>query len=275
MSALKPPLTYYGGKTTIGPQIAALLPAHRHYVEPYCGGLSVLLAKRPSHMETVNDLDGDLMTFWRMLRDRPDDLARVCALTPHSRAEHDASYADADSELEQARRVWVRLSQGRAGTLRKTGWRYYVAPAGSNTSMPGYLSGYVNRMAAAAERLAAVSLECRPGLEVITAYGAQPDALLYIDPPYLGSTRARNYQYEMGAEADHRELACALDDCASAVVLSGYCSPLYLDLYDGWHRHEIATTTGQTAGLQPRTEVLWSNRPFPAADLHLFSEAAS
>lgn len=85
---MKPPIAYYGAKVTIGGQIAALLPDHEHYVEPFGGSLAVLLAKRPSRMETVNDLDGELMTFWRVLRDRPADLQRACALTPHARAEH-------------------------------------------------------------------------------------------------------------------------------------------------------------------------------------------
>lgn len=268
---MKPPMPYLGGKMRLAEQIVALLPEHGHYVEPFAGSLSVLLAKPPSAMETVNDLDGDLMTFWRILRDRPADLERVCALTPHSRAEHLEAYAPvpddhADRQLEVARRVWVRLAQGRSGTLRRTGWRFYVDPAGSSTSMPGYLAGYVNRMAAAAERLARVSLEARPALDVIAAYGAQPEVLLYVDPPYLGSLRSRNYRHEMGAPAEHTELAEQLEACRATVVLSGYHSPLYDDLYAGWHRHEIATATGQAAQWSARTEVLWSNRPFPAAD---------
>lgn len=276
---MKPPLAYYGAKVTIAERIVALLPDHDHYVEPFAGSLAVLLAKKPSRMETVNDLDGDLMTFWRALRDRPAELERVCALTPHARAEHAAAYEPVpvdhpDRQLEVARRVWVLLSQGRAGTMRKTGWRFYIDPAGSSTSMPGYLDGYVNRMAAAAERLARVSLEARPALDVIAAYGAQPDVLLYVDPPYLGSTRYRNYRHEMGAEADHRALAAHLEACRATVVLSGYHSPLYDDLYAAWDRREIATATGQAAQWSARTEVLWSNRPFPAADDGLFAAGA-
>jgi DNA adenine methylase len=263
---VKPPMPYYGGKTTIGARISDLFPPHDHYVEPFAGSLAVLLAKKPSRMETVNDLDQRLMTFWRVLRERPTELQRYCALTPHSRAEHDAAYEDSDDELEQARRVWVCLAQGRAGTLKKTGWRYYIDPAGSSTSMPGYLAGYVDRIAAAVERLSAVSLECRPALDVIKAYGAQPKALLYVDPPYLGSTRMRNYRLEMPAEADHRELAAVLSAAKSAVVLSGYHSPLYDELYDGWYRREIETMTGQANEWQQRTEVLWSNRPFAGAE---------
>lgn len=83
-----PPMAYYGGKTRLAAKIAALLPAHDHYVEPFAGSLAVLLAKKPSRMETVNDLENLLMTFWRVLRDKPEQLARVCALTPHSRAEY-------------------------------------------------------------------------------------------------------------------------------------------------------------------------------------------
>ena len=262
---MKPPFTYYGGKLSVAEQIVAVLPDHRHYVEPFAGSLAVLLAKTPVPMETVNDLDGRLMTFWRILRDRPDELIRLCALTPHSRVEQKSAYATADTDLETARRVWVLLTQGRTGTLRPTGWRHYVNPRGSSSSMPDYLDGYVDRLATAARRLHAVSLESRPALDVIAAYGAQPEVLLYCDPPYLGQTRnGRNYLVEMSHEDEHRELADALRAARAAVVLSGYDSPLYAELYDGWHRHEIATGTGQGGTWEGRVEVLWSNRPLNA-----------
>jgi len=264
---VKPPFSYYGGKTALAERIAALLPGHRHYVEPFAGSLAVLLAKRPSKLETVNDLDGDIVAFWRALRDDPAALERACGLTPHSRAEHHASFEPAADDLERARRVWVRLTQGRAGTLRRTGWKLYTNPDGTSSSMPRYLAGYAARIGPAAERLARVSLECRPALEVITAYGSEPDALLYVDPPYLGSTRALNYRHEMPAEDEHRELAEALNNCTAAVVLSGYPSPLYDGLYAGWRRHEIGTGAGQGQEWSPRTEVVWSNRPFPQMDL--------
>lgn len=263
---MKPPIAYFGGKITLGPAIATLLPPHQHYVEPYCGSLAALLAKSPSPMETVNDLDGHLMTFWRVLRDRGPELERVCALTPHARAEHAASYElDGLDELEVARRIWVQLTQGRAGTRRRTGWRHYVKPCGQ-TSMPDYLSGYTGRIAPAAERLHDVSLECAPALELIEKYGCEPDVLLYVDPPYLGSTRGKSwdgYVHEMRKQPEHRELAWALNAARAAVVLSGYASELYdLELYAGWDRHTMTAGTGQGAnGWSNRTEVLWSNRP--------------
>lgn len=265
---MKPPFTYFGGKIGIAERIVALLPEHLHYVEPYCGSLAVLLAKPPSRMETVNDLDATLMTFWRILREQPDELARVCALTPHSRVEYGdcRDAAPVDDEMETARRVWVNLSQGRGGTLReaKTGWRHFVTPRGSSVGMPAYLDGYVERMADAAERLHAVSLESMPALDLIAKYGRDEETLLYVDPPYLGSTRGwgNNYRHEMRTDDEHRELAEALHACKAAIVLSGYASDLYdRDLYAGWDRVSIATQTGNGGTERARIEVLWSNRP--------------
>lgn len=281
---MKPPFTYFGGKTSIADRIVSLLPPHKHYVEPYAGSLAVLLAKRPSRLETVSDLDGDLMNFWQVLRDNPAGLERMCALTPHSRAEYEASYdLEGVEGLERARRTWVRLTQGRGGSMRRTGWRYYVNPAGKYTSMPSYLEAYSGRIAAAAARLHAVSLERKPALELITLYGAHDGVLIYADPPYLSSVRnrrasrashGREYSAEMLTDDSHRELAEGLRNCRAAVVLSGYASPLYEDLYRGWHQAEIATFNGNASGDRIRKEVLWSNRPFPSDQLTLFGGAA-
>lgn len=263
------PIPYFGGKTLQADRIAALLPEHGHYVEPFAGSLAVLLAKARSRMETVNDLDGDLMTFWRVLRDQPEDLGRACALTPHSRAEHAAAYdLDTADDLERARRVWVLLSQGRGSTLRRTGWRFYRDPAGSTYAMPDYLSAYTERVLPAAARLQGVSLECRDALDVIRDYGKHSDVLLYCDPPYLASTRSLNYKHEFATEDDHRELHQALSGCAASVVLSGYRSELYDALYADWDRVEFSAWTGNgirdgaTKSDGDRVEVLWSNRPF-------------
>lgn len=265
------PMAYYGGKTRLAAKIARLLPSHEHYIEPFAGGLSVLLAKQTSRMETVNDLDGLLMTFWRVLRDKPEQLARVCALTPHSRADHAAARAtdlDGLDDVEIARLVWVQITQSRGGTMRSsTGWRAYINPGRNSTGMPGYLTAYVDRMAAAAERLHHVSLEARPALEVVEKYGAHPKCCLYVDPPYLGDTRSargggNGYRVDMPDHDDHVELLSALMSCRASVVLSGYASDLYDTALAGWDRIEIPHMTGQgSEDNQARTEVIWSNRP--------------
>lgn len=255
-------MPYFGGKQRIAPRIVDLLPEHRHYVEPFAGGLSILLAKPPSKMETVNDLDHAIMTFWRVLRDQPSELERVCALTPHARAEHAAAAGLEVDDLERARRVWIRLTQGRGNQLRSTGWRYYVDPAGSNTSMPGYLRGYVGRLAPVAERLRDVSLECLPALEIIAKYGRHPDVLLYVDPPYLAETRnSYGYRHEMGSGIEHAELLESLGQARATVILSGYRSPLYAEALSEWESVDLRASTTQ-GGEAKRTETVWCNREF-------------
>lgn len=256
------PVPYYGSKARVASDIVDSFPAHSRYVEPFAGSLSILLAKAPSRHEVVNDLDGDLMTFWRVLRDRPEDLARACRLTPHSRAERVLARERPPEldDLERARRVWSALAQGRHGTLRNTGWRHDLVNAAH--TVPRRLASYVARMERTSERLRSVTLECRPALEVVTTYGRDPDTLLYVDPPYLGSTRTPNYAAEMSGRADHRELAEALGQCRASVIVSGYDSPLYAELFGAWFRRELDASTTQGLGPQRRVEILWSNREF-------------
>lgn len=260
---IRPPFAYYGGKIRLAEQIAALLPPHKHYVEPFAGSLAVFLAKTPAAQSTLNDLDRDLVTFWRVLRNRPDELVAAAALTPHSRHEHAESSRrdDHPDELEIARRVWAQLTQGRTGTLRDTGWRFRIAS--DPWPMVRYLAAYTDRMPACAARLADASLECRDALEVVADYGVDPGVCIYADPPYVLSSRSsEGYKHELGAEDDHVKLAEALHACAGAVVLSGYHSQLYDELYAGWHVHEFTAWTTQGSDTkQTRTEVLWSNRP--------------
>ncbi|WP_025158879.1 DNA adenine methylase [Leifsonia aquatica] len=275
MTGLKPPFPYFGGKQRIAEQIVARFPKHDHYVEPYCGGLSVLLAKAPSKFETVNDLDGDVMTFWRVLRDQPEDLERLCALTPHSREESLLARDRRElTDLERARRVWVALTQRRGGQLQATGWRYNIDPSTASTlSVAKYLNAYVSRIAPAADRLRTVALESRPALEIIDAYGGFEDVLIYVDPPYLGATRGSSnpYRHEMKTAALHTELLEALRTVRANVVLSGYPSDLYDRALAGWWREEIGASTGQSNGRfdSARTEVLWANY-----DLTMHSDAA-
>lgn len=257
---------YFGSKHRLAQRLIDLMPAHRGYVEPFAGSLSVLARKPPSPIEVVNDLNGDLMTFWRVLRDRQDDLERACLLTPHSRQEHAESFSlrpDPYSEVEHARRVWVRLAQGRAGQFTPTGWRHHQSTSKVNDGgMSQRLSYYVSRFAGVAARLRNVSLECKPADEVIAAYGRDADTLLYVDPPYLGSTRPNNtngYAVELNSEPQHVELAESLHACRATVMLSGYPSDLYDRLYADWSRVDLSAWTGQGNRRAARTEVVWIN----------------
>ncbi len=223
----------------------------------------MLLAKRPSKQETVNDLDNHLMTFWRVLRDRPDELERVCSLTPHSRAER-ALAQEISSELDDleiARRVFVALTQGRSGSLTRTGWRHDLRPV--STPMPVTLQRYAGRIGQAAKRIQKVSLECRPAVELVEAYGGVRENLLYVDPPYIvdpGIRRGGEYRVEMRSVSAHQELAEACLAADAGVVVSGYASELWDSALDGWYRYAIPMLTSQGSGDGRRVEIVWSNR---------------
>lgn len=264
--AVKPPFSYFGGKTTLAPEIAALLPEHEHYVEPFAGSLAVLLAKKPSRQETVNDLDGNIVAFWRVLRDRPDELARAAALTPHAREELLAARDPerATDDLERARRVWVAITQSRGLSLDKTGWKYGQASRFGRLD----LDTFVARIPSAARRLRTVSLENRDALDLIRDYGSHSNVCLYLDPPYLGSTRGDKTRYGVELLGDDQHIAFAelLSGCRASVVLSGYASPLYAELFNGWHRLDLRGPTTMS-GDTDRIEVLWSNVPIGEPDL--------
>lgn len=107
---VRTPLTYYGGKQKLAAQIVALMPRHVAYLEPFAGGAAVLFAKPPAERETLNDVDGQIMGFWRALRDRPEELASAVAATPYGRAEWEASREPAADDVEAARRLLVNVA---------------------------------------------------------------------------------------------------------------------------------------------------------------------
>lgn len=288
MNVLKPPFPYYGAKGRLAPWIVSLMPAHRIYIEPFCGSAAVLMAKRPSPHEVIADLDGNVTTFFRVLRDQPVALQRACQLTPYSRAEYfsaELSEPDID-DLERARRFFVRCTQAfnAQGTTggRSGSWSNAVRRGGS--SQANTVRDLVDRFDQIAERLRTVVIENRGAEHVIAAHGSA-DAVIYVDPPYLGTTRTgldeakrrgSDYRLDMPSPDDHRALAERLHDSAAAVLLSGYQSALYDELYSDWWRVEQRVqrpTTNQPGRTgEARTEVVWSNREFPTEDLQLFSE---
>ena len=264
---MRPPFVYFGAKQTIAKKIVQYFPEHIHYVEPYCGSMAVLLEKPVSRAETMNDLDQDVVNFWRVLREHPKELEERCMLTPHSRAEQQnaRSIKDCQDPIERARLFWVLVTQGRSGRYyHQSGWRHYKNAAGrpsgfSNTAK--MLRGYVDRFGPVLDRIKNISLECRPAQEVIQEYGRFDRTLLYLDPPYLLSTRNGRlaYKHEM-RDQDHKDMLDLILACKSNVVLSGYCNPLYNDALKQWERVEIQAYSGNAdTNRSIRTEVLWAN----------------
>jgi DNA adenine methylase len=265
--SVRPPFAYYGGKIGMAARIVAVLPPHRVYMEPFFGSGAVLFAKPRASVEIVNDVSDRVVTFFRVLRDRPDDLARVCAMSPHARSEYRAAAAPADDELEEARRFWVRVNQSFGKTANvTTGWSITTS---RNQSVPASIANRVARFHQVAERLSSVSIECCDAVDLVERL-ATSETTIYADPPYVWSTRimraagARDYVHEF-TDDDHRRLAASLRGTPAAVVLSGYPSDLYDELYHDWWTLDRLTTAASSnahrTGRSSRIERLWTNRP--------------
>lgn len=271
----RPAGRYHGSKHTLGKWIIGHLPAdHDVYSESYCGMLNVLLLKERSAIEAVNDLSGEVVAFFRALRECPDALIRAIHLTPFAYDEWRLAYQPAADPVERARRFYVRAYLSIAG------------PTSSSTN-PGFRrqkklsrgrEGRKTMVAAAktfadtshlwaiAERLRGVTIENEDALAHMRRYDSRR-TLFYVDPPYYPATRVRDarsaYEHEM-SEAQHAELLDVLGGLKAMVALSGYRCGLYDDGLRGWTRYD---KTVRVNGAGSAVESLWLN---PAAQHALY-----
>ncbi len=269
MNIRRPALRYHGGKWRIAPWIISHFPPHTCYAEPYGGGCSVLLQKKPSYLEVYNDADGEVVSFFQVLRSRTAELIPAIELTPFARAELDLSYEPCEDELERARRFYIRSWQGRGGarTQWRTGWRFMKSHSRAQRSIDDWKN--VDRLAFVVERLREVQIECDDALAIIQRYDA-PGTLFYCDPPYLHETRGKwagkAYMYEMTDE-DHVKLHQVLDGIQGMAIVSGYSSELYEELYSGWG---MVTREDRTDANTMATECLWISPNAARAKMPLF-----
>jgi DNA adenine methylase len=256
---------WYGGKYSHLEWLLPLLPKCHHYCEPFAGSAAVLLNREPSPVETYNDLDGDVVNFFRVLRERHEELVRAISLTPFSREEfHKAvtSGTQGISDLERARRFYICARQTRTGLAQTaTLGRWANCKNTSRAGMSGVVSrwlGGVDALPEIAARLLRVQIENRPALDVITLYDS-PETLFYCDPPYLHETRgdAKAYGFEL-TQAEHECLADALHRCRGKVALSGYRCELMDKLFHGWRRFDAPIKKTHSVK-QLRQESLWMN----------------
>jgi DNA adenine methylase len=272
----RPVLRYHGGKYVIAPWIVKHLPPHRIYVEPFGGAGSVLMAKPRSYSEVYNDLDGEVVNLFRVLRDPETgaQLERLLRLTPFARAEFEASYQPSDDPVESARRLVVRCFLGFGSTAMnsaaRTGFR--ARPYRQNQTGAGDWANYPDAIPAMVDRLRGCLIEQQSAVDVIRRHDTE-ETVIYADPPYPHASRTslqagravagkHCYRHEM-TDDDHRELAVVLRSVAGMVVLSGYPCDLYdIELYPDWHR---VTRSALADGARKRTEVLWLNAAAVAA----------
>lgn len=259
---MDPILKYPGAKWRLAKWILSNMPPHESYLEPFFGSGAVFFNKTPSRIETVNDLDGEIIRFFKTCRDHPDDLARAISLTPWSRTEFQhATIGDpCMDDIERARCFAVRCWMSFGGRLYKSNtWRHSTGAKQNGGPDNPKLWGRLPRVVLeVAKRLKEAQIEQRPAIELIKKFNG-PKVLIYADPPYLRSTRTLHgdqYLFEM-TEEDHRQLLAALLEHEGPVLLSGYDSALYSEAPHNWRRMEIRTTAER--GIK-RTECLWVNQ---------------
>lgn len=256
---------WYGGKFSHLAWLLPLLPKAHHYCEPFAGSAAVLLNREPSPVETYNDIDGDVVNFFRVLRDRYDELQRVIALTPFSREEFYLAIYDNTpgiSEIERARRFFIRARQARTGLAQTaTLGRWANCKDTSRAGMSGVVSRWLGGwrdLDQIAERLLRVQIENRPANEIIKMYDSKT-AFFYCDPPYLHETRGDNkaYKFELD-EHQHITLAEVLNSITGKAAVSGYRSNLYDTLFKGWRRYDAPVKQIHSTK-DFRQESLWMN----------------
>lgn len=255
---------WYGGKYSHLDWLLPLLPETKHFVEPYGGGGAILLNKKPSPVETYNDIDGELTNFFRVLRDQSGDIIKAIGLTPFSREEFKKAISESRSKLtplERARRFYVLARQVRTGLAQKaSSGRWAHCRLTSRAGMAGAVSrwlGAVDKLPEIAQRLLRVQIENDDALKVIKRYDS-PDTLFYCDPPYPHESRGDSnaYGFEMSDE-QHIKLSEVLHSVKGKVALSGYHCKLYDELYKDWKY--VNNTKKAHSVKQDRTEVLWMN----------------
>lgn len=265
MNKQRPVLRYHGGKWKLADWLISLFPPHRVYVEPFGGAASVLIKKRRSYAEVYNDLDGEIVNVFKVLRDadRAKHLEEAIRLTPFARQEFVESYQPSNDPVEQARRTIVRSFMG-FGSAAATGFgtgfrsnsnRSGTTPAKDWKNLPSFVKHWT-------ERLRGVVIENKPAEELMPQHDTDL-TLHYVDPPYPLETRSlanpycgKGYRFEM-TDDQHRQLANTLRQLKGMVVLSGYPCNLYdLELYPDWERTE---RKAMADGARKRTEVVWMN----------------
>jgi len=264
-TTIKNPLVkYHGSKWRLAPWIISNFPKHEIYVEPFGGSGSVLLRKERSRIEVYNDLDGEIVNLFQVVREHGEELARLIYLTPYSRNEFIKSFEHTENPIERARRTIIRSYQGwgsgyitniDSGKIAKPENGFCVDWKGKHSGRRNHnWLNIPNTILAVIERLQGVVIEAI-NYKAIIKKNDTKKTLFYVDPPYLSEVRDRgnDYRHEFTVD-DHVELAHILNNAAGSVIVSGYASKLYNELYRGWKTEmKISQTTGNTK----REEIIW------------------
>jgi DNA adenine methylase len=274
------PLVWFGGSAPYAFDVVKRLPRHLHYVEPFAGSAAVFFARDPQDeqlwfpphkgvSEVLNDRLGNLVNFYRVLRDRElfAEFARLVELTPYGRPAFDEAVAHVfgTDPVRDAVAFFVLNRMSRAGDMK--GFRPIT-----RSRTRGGINGDANQWLGIIDGLEAFHLRLRQGvienldaIELIKREDAK-GTFYFVDPPYPQSVVNTVNGYElMMDDAAHRELIDTLAAIKGKAMVVCYAHPTYnaLHLKHGWHLdhfHLVADTAGgETKG--ERDLCVWTNYP--------------
>lgn len=262
---MKTPITYYGGKQKLAATILKLIPAHDLYCEPFVGGAAIFFAKDPSKVEVINDVNSELINFYRIVQDDFVGLEKEIRITLHSRdlfRKASVIYNNSDmfSEIKRAWAVWCLAAQGFAGILDGT-WGYDIAKNTTTKKISNKRTSFTEEYAI---RLQNVQIECTDAIRIIRSRDNK-QAFFYCDPPYFNSDCAHYDGYSLD---DFEALLKTLKGIKGKFLLSSYPSPILKQYAQacGWHQIEIkqavsVANNNSKKGQKAKTEVLTANYP--------------
>lgn len=252
-------LNYPGSKWKIAKNIVNLIPEHHSYVEPYFGSGAVLFNKTPSNIETINDMDDDVVNLFRCIQQDPERLSYLVDTTPYARSVYEKAFEEnVSDEYAKAICFLIKCWQGHGFRTagNKVGWKLDIQGRESAYALRNW-NKLPNSILSISERLKNIQIEHRPALDVIERYNFE-NVFMYLDPPYVTGTRKAKcdqYKHEMTDE-DHIDLLNMIVASKAKIMISGYKSELYNDILKDWRVIEM-NSNDQSGNVTK--EVLWMN----------------
>lgn len=251
---LPSPLRWVGGKSRLRRDLIARFPDHNCYVEPFGGAGWVLFGKIPSAVEVYNDLDGELVNFFRVVKTRPEDLIRSFDLELVSRHEYNRLAALAPENLDdvaRAHRFYYLIMAGWGGEGAYPRFQTSTTDGGHGNRLVGALARLRQRVEPIHQRLSSVLVEELPWQECLRRYDRPGTGVfMYLDPPYLDN--GVNYRHNMRSLAEHEELRNSVAQLRCQWMLSSPDCAGIRELYDGFHIVAVHAASGMDTSARNR-----------------------
>lgn len=241
---LNSPFKWVGGKSRLRKFIVPLIPPHTCYVEPFAGAAWVLFGKPKSDVEIINDIDEELITFFRVVREKPEELIASFEWELVSRAEFNR-LANLDphslTDVQRAHRFYYLIMAGWGGEARYPRFQTSIRDGGHGNRLVGALKSLRERITPIHHRLQTVLIENMDWQDCVERYDS-PATVMYLDPPYLGN--GANYKFNMRGRDDHLAIAGQLAKAKGLWILSSYDTPEIRDLFGGYEVTPIRSSSG-------------------------------